>query len=308
MRFELHAVIERRAVAAGAPRWAADLPATVETLGREWGFEVVEQLAGGMSSLVLRVRRVRRTGSTPAVLKLAVPDTDFAREVDTLRRAAGRGYVRVLEADIGRHAVLLEELGPPLSRSGLPPVEQLVILAGLVQLAWEVPRPAGEPAYDKASDLAFSVEKLWSPGSCDRRVVDEALRCAEARAAAFDPDRCVVVHGDAAAVNALRAPKERGGGYLLTDPDGFVGDPVYDLGVAIRDWCPQVLADPSVPRRYAAVLADETGTNATAVEEWGFLERVSTGLFVLGHGGDKLARLFLRSAEAIIDRRHADSR
>ena len=303
MGFLLHRVIERRAVAAGAPRWSAELPDTVAALGGEWGFEVVEQLTGGMSSLVLRVRR---TGSTPAVLKIAVPDTDFAREVDTLRRAGGRGYVRVLEADIGRYAVLLEELGPPLSRSGLSPERQLVVLAGLARLAWQVPRPPGEPAYDKASELAVMLEELWRPGWCDRRIVDEALRCAAARAAAFDPDHCVVLHGDAAAVNALRAPDERGGavgGYLFTDPDGFVGDPAYDLGVAIRDWCPQVLADPSTPARYAAVLADETGMSATAIREWGFLERVSTGLFVRSHGGDKLARLFLRSAEAIVDGR-----
>jgi streptomycin 6-kinase len=36
-----------------------------------------------------------------------------------------------------------------------------------------------------------------------------------------------------------------------------------------------------------------------AIWEWGFLERVSTGLYVLSFGADQLARPFLATAEAI---------
>jgi streptomycin 6-kinase len=53
------------------------------------------------------------------------------------------------------------------------------------------------------------------------------------------------VHGDAAAANVLQVLAPREGaetGFVLVDPDGFVGDPAYDLGVALRDWCPQLLA------------------------------------------------------------------
>ena len=113
-------------------------------------------------------------------------------------------------------------------------------------------------------------------------VVDEALRCAERRSAAYDPDRCVVVHGDAAAANVLRRP---GDGWVFVDPDGFVGDPAYDRGVAVRDWCAELLAaaDPRTLLRSYCVLL---GGDPAATWDWGFLERVSTGLYLASLGGD----------------------
>ena len=210
------------------------------------------------------------------MVKISVPGVDFDREVRTLRAAAGRGYVRLLAADLDRSAALLEPLGGSLADSGLPPERQLAVLADLLPLAWAVP-PDGLAPTDKAAELAEFV------GSFDRSaVVDEALRCAERRSAAYDPDRCVVVHGDAAAANVLRRP---GDGWVFVDPDGFVGDPAYDRGVAVRDWCAELLAaaDPrSLLRSYCLVL----GGDPDATWDWGFLERVSTGLYVASLGGD----------------------
>jgi streptomycin 6-kinase len=65
-----------------------------------------------------------------------------------------------------------------------------------------------------------------------------------ASCAAFDLDRCSVVHGDPHPGNALRGvePREGAGpGYVFVDPDGFLADPAYDLGVILRDWCDEIL-------------------------------------------------------------------
>ncbi len=97
-----------------------------------------------------------------------------------------------------------------------------------------------------------------------------SIAVTERRAAAFDPYRCVVVHGDAAARNALQVLAPRVGaetGFVFVDPDGFIGDPAYDLGVALRDWCPQLLAsaDPlSLARSYCRLLADGSGVDEQA--------------------------------------------
>ena len=56
-----------------------------------------------------------------------------------------------------------------------------------------------------------------------------------------------------------------------------------------------------VLRDYAARLADATGEDADAVWDWGYLERVSTGLYVLSFGADTLGRRFLDSARALVD-------
>ncbi|MGB8941428.1 MAG: hypothetical protein WCD21_14510, partial [Streptomyces sp.] len=93
-------------------------------------------------------------------------------------------------------------------------------------------------------------------------------------------------------------------GFVFVDPDGFLADPAYDLGVVLRDWCAELKgrdrdAAASLLRSYCALLADRTGVDGQAVWEWGFLERVSTGLFVLGFGAEELGRPFLDTAELL---------
>jgi len=264
--------------AKGGDRWLADLPATIAALERRWGITVGERLPGGTSSYVAAA--VTATGE-PAMVKISVPVVDFDQQVRTLRAAGGRGYVRLLAADLDHNAALLEPLGGPLTRSGLPPEGQLAVIADLLPLAWTVPRGDLVPT-DKAADLVEFVGSLRSSAVGSSAVVDEALGCAERRSAAFDPDRCVVVHGDAAAANVLR---RSGDGWVFVDPDGFVGDPAYDRGVAVRDWCAELLAaaDPRTLLRSYCVLL---GGDPDATWDWGFLERVSTGLYLASLGGD----------------------
>jgi streptomycin 6-kinase len=165
----------QRAATAGWPTCRRRSP----RLEDRWGITVGERLAGGTASYVATA--VTATGEQ-VVVKISVPGVDFGREVRTLRAAAGRGYVRLLAADLDRNAALLEPLGGSLSGSGLPPERQLAVLADLLPLAWAVPPDRLAPT-DKAADLAEFVGAFGRSA-----VVDEALRCAGRRSAAFDPD------------------------------------------------------------------------------------------------------------------------
>ena len=193
---------------------------------------------------------------------------------------------------------------------GLAPEAQIDTLCEMLPAAWQVPAPTGtnaEPALNKARSLAELVARLWEDlgHPCSERVMEYALLCAERRAAVFDPERCVIVHGDAAAGNAVQVLAPRAGaesGFVFVDPDGFLGDPTYDLGVVLRDWCPELLAGdaPSVAHRYCRQMAARTGMDAAAIWEWGFLERVSTGLYVLSLTPEDLTRPHLTTAEALL--------
>jgi streptomycin 6-kinase len=275
--------------AKGGDRWVAALPATIAALAADWGITVGGALSGGTSAYVARAGTA--TGE-PAVLKISVPGVGFDREIRTLLAAGGRGYARVLAADPGRDAVLLEPLGAALDRSGLSPEAQLDVLAGLLPLAWQVP-VEDEPPEDKAAGLVPLIEEHRQPGH--DRVIAEALRCAERRSAAFAPDRCVRVHGDAAAANVLERP---GGGWAFVDPDGFVGDPDYDRGVAARDWCEE-LTRAANPRALLESYCRRLGGDPDSVWDWAFLERVSTGLYVESLGGHSR---HLATAAALLDR------
>jgi streptomycin 6-kinase len=137
-------------------------------------------------------------------------------------------------------------------------------------------------------------DELDRPSSA--RVVDLALTCARRRAGGTE--RLVVVHGAPHPANALRRPD---GTYVFVDPDGFVADPAYDLGVVLREWCPELLSGdaPALAARYCRLLADRTGIDPTAIGEWGFLERVSSGLHILELGMADLARPYLDTAERL---------
>lgn len=289
-------------------QWLARLSEQVAELEALWSVRVERSLSGGTAAFV---GAAQTADGLAVVLKISLPDPAFGDEIGTLDRAGGRGYVRLLAKDPGRRAMLLEALGPALNQMNLSPEEQIETLGRMLTTAWTVPVPASGPSavpHDKATALGGLVRRLWGElhGPCSQGAVDRALLFARRRADAFDPVRTVQVHGDAAAANALRVMSPRPGaetGFVFVDPDGFVGDRAYDLGVALRDWCPELLAsdDPrELARSYCALLATHSGVDTEAIWEWGFLERVSTGLYALAMGVPELSRPFFETAEALI--------
>jgi len=287
--------------------WLDALPDLVAELESRWSVKVEKSLGGGTAAYVARARTAN---GASVIMKLCVPDPDFGDEIGTLDRADGRGYVRLLAHDADRHAMLLEELGPSMSRSGMSPDAQIATLCELLTQAWEVPRADSGKfaiAQDKATALARFVSRVWSEldAPCSELVRDRALLYAERRAAAFNPERCVVAHGDAAAMNALRVLAPRRGaetGFVFVDPDGFIGDPAYDLGVVLRDWCSQLLGS-SDPLGFAwslcRLLAAGSGVDEQAIWEWGYLERVSTGMYARSLGANELGQPFLDTADLL---------
>lgn len=291
-------------------QWTRELPDTLRELAELWSLELGRSLPGGSSSYVVGARTA---DGRDAVLKIALPDparptSALEDQADVLRRAGGRGYVNLFAFDPGRDAVLLERLGPSLERSGRSITDQLVVIADTLAIAW---RPAAESAaapIDKASQLSDYVADAWErlERPCSAAVLRQALTYAERRA--YEVGEPVVVHGDPHPGNLLAVPRPRTGAdtqFCFVDPDGFVADRAYDLGVVLRDWSSAILTstDPMVTARdLCRTLAQRSGVDEVRIWEWGFLERVSTGLYVLDAvGSPAVARPFLASAEFLAE-------
>jgi streptomycin 6-kinase len=283
--------------------WLAALPSVIAELERDWSISLEHELRGGSGSYVARARTA---GGEHVVIKIAVQPDGLAEQVATLGRANGEGYVRLLAADLDRQAVLLESLGSSVEQSTLSPTEQLRCIAATLHLAWQDPgesRPA--PGWDKASGLFELIARLWDEQRPPIPVAvrDQALRFAD-ELRVVPESELVVVHGDPHPGNLLAVRPRQGApnGWCFVDPDGFVSDRAYDLGVALRGWTWLPAGDAARPRaeHYCDVLAQQTGVDRVRIWQWGFVERVSTGLY-LGHiGSPEAGRPFLRSAEWLL--------
>lgn len=289
---DVPAVVRSRAVAEGADWWLAALDGTVAALGDEWGFTVGHQHDEGTEAVVVdvtldrdAVAQLAASGVVAhdgtAVLKLVVPRRDAGfdeSEAAFLRLAGGRGCPVLYRHDVGRGALLMERLGPSMFALGTPFAERIPALCAATRAIWR-PVPAGSfpSGADKAASLARGIAASWEElgRPCSAAAIDHALTCAGRRRHAHDEERAVLVHGDVHRWNALATLD--GSGFKLVDPDGYVAEPELDLGVMIREDPLELraMADPFDAARSVAALCD---VDATAVWEWGVVERVSTGL------------------------------
>ncbi|WP_299050372.1 phosphotransferase [uncultured Nocardioides sp.] len=287
--------------------WTAALPDLLADLARAWGLDLGRGLPGGSASYVARA--TTRDG-TDVVLKVGLPGQveAVAREAAVLRAADGRGYARFLAHDGERGAVLMEALGPSLERGMLGPHRTLDALGATLPDAWALDLDEPRAGASRADELATMVRDLAEghPGACDDAVLDRALSVAAWLASGDDPDARVWAHGDPHPANALRRGDGPDDAWAFVDPDGLWADPAYDAGIAVREWLGRVEEaarhgdQHALIASYAGRLAAATGLDAERVAAWGYLERVSTGLYVLDFGADAMGRRFLDSARLLL--------
>jgi len=290
-------VVRNKARAVGADEWLAELPGLVADLEREWSIVVGRTYDDATEAFVAEA--TLEDGS-PAVLKVLMPrDTVAARnEITVLRLTDGDGCVRLLRDDMARGAMLLERLGRSLYELAPPIDERLEILCATAQRVWRPAPDVGLPTGEaKARWLADSITMMWEEldRPCAEHTIERSLACAERRAVAHDDERAVLVHGDVHQWNTLEAD----GGFKLVDPDGLLAEAEYDLGILMREDPLELMAGD--PRERAHRLAARTGLDASAIWEWGVVERVSTGLIGMQVGLQPVAGEMLAVADQVAD-------
>jgi streptomycin 6-kinase len=286
-------------------RWLRALPGLIEEVERRWCVTVGEALEGGSAAFVAPATTA---DGDAAVVKIAFPadldDGAFGKSVRVYELAGGRGCARVLAHDDELSAILLERLGRSLSSLGLPTERQVEIICATVRQVW-VPVPDGTSLPTgawKARWLSDFIATTWEAldRPCSARAVDIALGFAAERAAAFDRDTAVLVHGDAHEDNTLEDGR---GAFKLVDPEGLISEPAHDLAVPMRGLNDDLLAGDALRLglERARFLAHMAGVDETAIWQWGFVERVSSGLYIMSlglAGGEEFLAVADRWAES----------
>ena len=271
---DLPAAVRNKVTVVGAEAWLAGLEELIADLERDWSITIGRTFGAATEAFVAEALLA---DGTPAVVKLMMPrDFESARsEITVLRMADGEGCVRLLRGDVDRGAMLLERLGPSLFDLSLPLEQRHEILCATANRLWRPAPGCGlTNGAEKARWLAESITTMWEDldRPCSERTIDHALDCVERRSAAHDDERAVLVHGDVHQWNTLQGPS----GFKLVDPDGLLAEAEYDMGIVMRE-DPDDLLDRD-PWERAHWLAARCALDATAIWEWGVIERVSTGL------------------------------
>jgi streptomycin 6-kinase len=260
--------------------WLDRLPDALCDLERRWSLTLGSPLDGNEVSCAW-VAPATRTDVPSAVLKLGMPHMEGEHELDGLRYWNGDPTVRLLEADDGLNAMLLERCEPGTVLRLLPEPEQDVVIAGLLRRLWRAPsaphpfRPLlAMTAY--WSDETLADDKRWP----DEGLVREGLRLFKElpRSAPVE----VLLATDLHAGNVLRAQREP---WLVIDPKPFVGDPAYDATQHLFNCEARLRSD---PERTIRRFADLLGLDYERVRLWTFA-RAAAEPRDDWEGGDALA-------------------
>lgn len=234
-----------------------------------------------------------------------------------LQKADGHGYVRLLEQDLPNNALLVEQGGNSLFKNNPEVDVQLRTGAGLLNEAWldanmakdgRTPIQTSNKAVRLGEDVTAQYDELLAktgrPSVTDKAMELTQTYAGELSKTYYNHHQLVIAHGDPHTANTIEAPKGRNTGYVFIDPDGLYAPKAYDLGVLVRSWnipLSQTSRPADESRKHCRIVAEECAVDEEDVWKWGFLERVSTGLYLNTHLGEQYGNPFLRTAEAIAE-------
>ncbi|HEU5179871.1 MAG TPA: aminoglycoside phosphotransferase family protein [Candidatus Polarisedimenticolia bacterium] len=246
--------------------WLDQLPSVVQELQRRWLLTLEPAWSRGEDGAAW-VAPAHRDG-VRMVLKIGMPHMEADHEIEGLRFWKGDPTVRLLEADAGLHALLLERCEPGAPLRDLPEAEQDVILAGLLRRLWRkpsVPHPFRtlSTMLQSWGDETLAARAQW----LDSGLLLAGLRLFE-KLARPSPDD-VLLATDLHAGNVLRAQREP---WLAIDPKPFVGDRAYDATQHLLNCRARLAADPVATIRRFADLLD---VDAERVRLWTFARMAS---------------------------------
>lgn len=258
------------------PAWAAwldRLPAITREVLEEWKLTPGAESWHGFCSLVLPVTTA---DGTAAALKVGLPDDESAHEHLALQRWGGRSAVRLLRADPGRRAMLLERL----DRVDLVEswdVQACEIVAGMYADLHVPPLPQLRSQASYVEQWAAALRRDTREVPVPRRLVEQTLASAEALCA--EP-ATAVIHADLHYGNVLRGTRDGAATWLAIDPKPANGDPHYELEPMLRDRFAEYAAPDArgsvrdgIRRRFHA-LVDAAGLDEDRARDWAIVRSV----------------------------------
>ena len=209
--------------------WSARLPRLLADVLDDWGLEPLGPGRTGWTAVVLPVAR----GGERLALKLVWPHVEARDEPLVLRHWDGHGAVRLVAADPGRGALLLEALDPTRDLRSVD-VDTACYVTGELLGRLHVPAP---PGLRRLS--TFTREQLSkledAEGVLPRRMLERTTALVQDLTA---DGRCdaTLVHTDLHYENVLGSlPGSGRPDWLAIDPHAMAGHPGFEIQPLLRN-------------------------------------------------------------------------
>ena len=189
---------------------------TAKQAGQRWEIGGLEELTGGLCSLIL----AGVVDDREVVLKVPLQGTEEKDSVFASRAFSGHGGAEIIESDVSTGALLMPRLGATLLESGLGDEDMAAVCAETIL------RLRTAPMTTSISLERWFRELFEAPSE---PLVDEAVRVARGLLdVAPEP---TLLHGDLHHENLLR----NGEGWAAIDPKGLFGDRAFEVATFIRN-------------------------------------------------------------------------
>lgn len=248
--------------------WLNALPSLIAECEERWSIKIGDPFKLSYNFVV----PATRADGSEVVLKLGVPNKEFASEIEALRLCAGQGMVRMIEGDGERGILLMERVRPGIMLSELvTDDEQATLIAAQVMRQMWRPVPAEyRPRLHSLQSWTQGIHEIrqrfaGGTGPYPAWLVENAERIFAEQLASMEDE--VLLHGDFHHDNVLSANPEATA-WCIIDPKGLYGERSYDVGQFLLNPNLKLATDPAVQRRRIDILTAELGLDKQRVTRW----------------------------------------
>jgi len=243
--------------------WLDQLPGLVNQQTAAWELTITGAPMNGHNALVLPVER----HGDHHILKLSWPHLEADFEHIGLRHWDGNGIVKLIAADPGHHALLLESLDVGHDLRAVEVERACGVIGGLLGRL-HIAAPANVPAFGDIVGEWLAPLRDY-PATVPRRYVDQALEVFDQLE--FTPR---LLHLDLHYDNVLRSEREP---WLAIDPKPVSGPPGFDIYPAVRNRVEEYSTGQQMRwqvQRRVEIVADAAGIDLDHARDWTLVHAV----------------------------------
>lgn len=279
-------------------RWLNSLPDQVDQFEQKWNIKTFDPFTLSYNYVCPAIT----TDGQNVVLKLSFPNNhEFMTEIEAIKRFPEEVTIKILEEDLEKGCVLLEQAipGTPVAKI-TPDEDQIHFVAQVIKKLHKPIIEEDKKTFCSISNWAEIFDKYIKHdkdglGIVPRNLVDlgksiftEFLQ---------EDKQQYLLHGDLHNDNILQSKR----GWLVIDPKGIVGEREFELGAYLRNPyydLPHNSDYKAIETRRIMQFANELGFDRERIRLWALASTIISMLWFWEDEG-KVSEIYLRNAELI---------